>query len=411
MNIVKKIFCRLNQAFIRALRPTLPYREPELLGGMDEVILALIKHGVSRLMLVTDREIRDLGLSAPLEKLLNENTIAYTVYDGVESNPTSDHVEEGKDLYLREGCEALIAFGGGSVIDCAKGIGVRLARPDKPLRKMEGLLKVGRDIPLLIAIPTTAGTGSEATLSAVVADPETRRKYVINDFHLIPRYAVHAPEVTAFLPRHLTAITGMDALTHAVEVYIGRSVTKETRVAAEQAVKLIFENLETAYANGADLIARKNMLHASYLAGKAFARSYVGYVHAVAHSIGGYYGIPHGLANAVLMPYVLREYGSAVTKPLGRLAKTVEFVHPHVPDDIAAEAFISHIEEINRRMQLPATLKEVRREDIPMLAKYANRESNPLYPVPVLWNAKELERLYEWVLEEESEDLKNNVLS
>ena len=255
---------------------------------------------------------------------------------------------------------------------------------------MEGILKVNRRLPLLFAIPTTAGTGSETTLAAVIVDSATRHKYPINSFPLIPRYAVLDPRVTLTLPPFLTATTGMDALTHAVEAYIGRSTTSGTRSDAIKAVQLIFANIRIAYENGNDLKARRNMLYASYLAGCAFTKSYVGYVHAVAHSLGGKYNVPHGLANAVLLPHVLRAYGDSATKKLTELAHAVSLE--------TAEDFICAIEEMQKDLNIPATIPEIQAEDIPALAAYADKEGNPLYPVPKLMNAKELEQFYYCVM-------------
>lgn len=189
-----------------------------------------------------------------------------------------------------------------------------MTKPNQPLSRMKGILKVHKRLPLLIAIPTTAGTGSETTLAAVITDAKTRHKYAINDFPLIPRYAVLDPKVTLSLPPFITATTGMDALTHAVEAYIGNSTTPDTRKDALRAVKLIFSNLDTAYTDGSNVEARKNMLKASFYAGCAFTKSYVGYVHAVAHSLGGEYNVPHGLANAILLPFVLEAYGKKIQK-------------------------------------------------------------------------------------------------
>ena len=199
----------------------------------------------------------------------------------------------------------------------------------------------------------------------------------------------------------------MDALTHAVEAYIGRSTTRQTRDAAVLAICLIFENLERAYRDGKDLDARACMLKASYLAGTAFTKSYVGYVHAVAHSLGGRYGIAHGLANAVLLPIVLREYGASVYGKLARLARLTG-ISSAASDKEAAESFIEHIQKMNDDMKIPGTLQGIRKEDIPMLAAYADHEANPLYPVPVLWNASELERIYHLVQEEQKRDRTGN---
>lgn len=289
-------------------------------------------------------------------------------------------------------------------MDCAKALGARIVRPRKPLAKMEGLLHVMHRLPLLIAVPTTAGTGSETTLAAVITDETTHHKYPINDFSLIPAYAVLEPKVTTALPPQLTATTGMDALTHAVEAYIGNSTTAKTRAAAVEAIRLIFHNLPIAYENGQDLAARSHMLHAAYLAGIAFTQSYVGYVHAIAHSLGGKYGIAHGLANSVLLPVVLRSYGKAASKKLAELAKLTDLVDNHISEEEAAGRFITHIEEMNRKMQIPHTLPGIRTEDIPELSAYADHEANPLYPVPVLWDQAQLQHLYESVQEESEHD-------
>ena len=311
MNILRKVFHRAFNGVMRALIPIFPYHEPRLIDGLDGVIDLFKAGAITRVMLITDKGIRGLGLTKPLEELIRKNEISLTVYDETMPNPTSDNVEVARELYIKNECQALIAFGGGSAMDCAKAVGARVVRPGKKLEKMAGLIKICKRLPTFVAIPTTAGTGSETTVASVIVDSKTHHKYVINDFCLIPGDALLDPQVTVGLPKHLTSTTGMDALTHAVEAYIGRSRTNDTKAASEEAVKLIFENLERAYENGADIEARKNMLRASYLAGTAFTKSYVGYVHAVAHTLGGKYGVAHGLANAVLLPKVLRAYGKA----------------------------------------------------------------------------------------------------
>ena len=394
MNTPKKIFSRVFQGVMHVLIPVLPYREPKILNGLDKIPELLKENGISKVMLVTDRGIRGLGLTASLEKDLEESGIVCHVYDKTVPNPTSENVEEALKMYKSNGCEALIAFGGGSSMDCAKVVGARAVCPNKPLNKMAGLLRICKKLPLLIAVPTTAGTGSETTVASVIVDSETHHKYVINDFSLIPRYAVLDPTITKGLPGHLTSTTGMDALTHAVEVYVGRSKTKATKEASIKAVKLIFDNLERAYIDGSDLEARANMLHASYLAGTAFTKSYVGYVHAVAHTLGGKYGVAHGLANAILLPHVLRAYGESAHESLAELAKAVGLVSEETPIKDAAEAIISHIEGMNRRMGIPEKFNCIKAEDIPAMARLADKEANPLYPVPTLWDNTELEALY-----------------
>ena len=320
MNLFKKIYCRIFQGAFRLVLPILPYREPKILNSLDEIPDLLEKKNIKSAMLVTDSGIRGFGITKPLEDLMKKRKIKLAVYDQTRPNPTVQNVEEARELYQKEECECLIAFGGGSAMDYAKGLGARIAYPNKSMNKLKGLLKVRRKLPLLIAIPTTAGTGSETTLAAVITDSEKQHKYTLMDFNLIPHYAVLDPSVTFTLPPHLTSTTGMDALTHAVEAFIGRSTTRETRAKALEATKLVFENIEKAYKNGKDKEARANMLKAAYLAGIAFSKSYVGYIHAIAHSLGGQYNVPHGLANAVIMPYVLEEYGCSIYSKLHKLA-------------------------------------------------------------------------------------------
>ena len=279
-------------------------------------------------------------------------------------------------------------------MDCAKAVGARIVYPSRTVNRMKGLLRVWRRLPTLIAIPTTAGTGSEVTVTAVITDSEKKHKYTMNNFTMIPRYAVLDPEVTYTLPPHLTSTTGMDALTHAVEAYIGGSTTKETRRLALEATKLIFENIETAYRDGRNYEARKNMLHAAYIAGIAFSKSYVGYIHAVAHTLGGQYNVPHGLANAVLMPIVLDEYGPAVYRKLKDLAVAAGVASEADAPEQAAKVFIAAIRNLNRNMGIPRKLPGIKKEDISAMARHAAHEANPLYPVPVLMNAQQLEKFY-----------------
>lgn len=353
-----------------------------------------MRHKCTHVLIITDGGIMKLGLTRRLEKALKEAGIPYTIYDKTIANPTTVNVREALELYHKEGCDAIIGFGGGSSMDCAKAVGACAVKPNQSLAQMKGILKVHKKLPLLMAVPTTAGTGSETTLAAVITDADTRYKYAINDFPLIPRYAVLDPKVTLSLPPFITATTGMDALTHAVEAYIGNSTTIDTRRDALKAVKLIFENIDIAYEHGDNIQARRNMLHASFYAGCAFTKSYVGYVHAVAHSLGGQYNVPHGLANAILLPLVLREYGSCINKKLHRLAIAAGLADKNTPDHEAAELFIRAIEEMKERFGIVNIVKEIQETDIPKLAHYADKEANPLYPVPKLMDASELEKFY-----------------
>ena len=401
MNPFEQLFCRAFQLVFRAALPLLPYREPVELSGLAAVPPLLREKGFTAALLVTDRGVRSLGLTAPLESALTAQGISLAVYDGVVQNPTIDNVEAGRALYLSSGAQAIIAVGGGSAMDCAKAIGARIARPNKSVQRMKGLLRVLRRTPLMIAAPTTAGTGSETTLAAVITDPKARHKYPINDFALIPDYAVLDPQLTVGLPPQLTATTGMDALTHAVEAYIGRSTTKLTRAMAEKAVCLIHDNLLVAYQDGGNLTVRANMLEAAYCAGVAFTRSYVGYVHGVAHSLGGQYGVPHGLANAVILPCFLDAYGTAAERKLARLSRLCCVSAQQDGDAQAAQAFIAWIRGMNEAMRIPTVITQLREADIPQMARHAAQESNPLYPVPRLMDARELETMYRKLMPKE----------
>ncbi|MBQ8163956.1 MAG: iron-containing alcohol dehydrogenase [Clostridia bacterium] len=394
MFILKKIGCRIFQICFRAALPLLPYREPKIVSSCSELPCVFEKEKSQSVLIVTDAGIVKNGLVAPLEEVLKKSNIHYAIYDKTQPNPTVNNVEEAFSIYCENKCDTLIAIGGGSSMDCAKALGARVAYPKKPINKMGGVLRVLRRLPTLIAIPTTAGTGSETTLAAVITDSDTHHKYALMSFPLIPHYAVLDASLTYSLPPHLTSTTGMDALTHAVEAYIGRSTSKETRRLALEATKLIFENIENAYKNGHDHEAREAMLHAAYKAGVAFSKSYVGYIHAVAHSLGGRYGTPHGLANAVIMPYVLEEYGKCAYKKLHRLGIAAGVCSENDTHESGAKKFLEAIKELNLKMNIPDKISGIKEADIPEMAKHAEKEANPLYPVPRLMTRKELEGFY-----------------
>ena len=340
MHLARRAWCRTYQTVFRIALPILPYTEPRILEHAEDVPAVLQKRSIQKVLIVTDPGIARLGLTAPLETALASRGIGVTVYAETRANPTVSNVEEAASLYRESACQAIIGFGGGSAMDCAKGVGARIAQPNKPINKMRGLLRIHRRLPLLIAVPTTAGTGSEVTLAAVITDDGTHYKYPINDFVLIPRFAVHDPEFTRGLPASITGQTGMDALTHAVEAFIGRSTTPYTRKMARQAVQLIHDNLLEAYEHGDDMRARRNMLSAAYKAGVA--------------------------------PATAR-------------------------DSLAAEAFIDWVDRMNEALGIPKYVSGIRRSDIPEMAAHADAEANPLYPVPLLMDRLELERMYEVV--------------
>ncbi len=384
MHPFEKIYCRVFQLCFRLAMPFLPYREPKRLKKLEEIVPVLKERGLHHVLIVTDAGLRQTSAFTHLADILKSGGIVAAIYDRTRANPTVQNVEEAKELYRAEACQAIIAFGGGSAMDCAKAAAALVRAKFWGLRQLAGLLKVWHAMPPFFAIPTTAGTGSEVTLTAVITDPARRHKYTMNSFPLIPHYAVLDPAVTVSLPAHLTATTGMDALTHAVEAYIGGSTTRETRRLAREAVALVFTYLPKAYRDGGDLEAREKLLEAAYKAGIAFSKSYVGYVHAIAHSLGGEYNIPHGLANAVLLPKVLRAYGRTIDRQLAELARAA-----NVDGD-----FIDAIARMNATLGIPTSFPQIQAADVPRMARHAAAEANPLYPVPVLMTARELEAFY-----------------
>ena len=394
MNIFNKLYCRTFQFVFKVALPILPYRQPEILQSVEACAEKLAGANVGKVLIVSDEGVINCGLIDGLTSSLDGAGIAYSVYGKTMPNPTIAAVEEARKQYVDEGCQAIIAVGGGSPMDLAKACGARIARPQKSIKAMAGILHVRKKLPLLIAIPTTAGTGSETTIAAVITDGETHRKFAINDFPLIPKYAVLDYKLTLGLPKHVTAFTGMDALTHAVEAFIGRSTTKDTRRNAIDAVKLIYENLKTCYDEPSNISARRNMLFAAHYAGIAFTKSYVGYVHAVAHSLSGQYGLPHGLTCSVLLPVVLESYGKAAHKKLAILAREIGIADKSDSKAVAASKFIQWVYSMNDYFDFPRGFKEIKDEDIDQMSKYAAKEGNPLYPVPKLFSRKQLKQLY-----------------
>lgn len=394
MLALEKAFCRVYQKVFFVFQCFLDWSEPQLLTGPGAVkkLPALIKEkGLSKVLVVTDKGLTGLGLPNGLFEELTNAGIGYVVYDGVQPNPSIDNIEEARQMYVDNGCQGIIAFGGGSPMDCAKLAGARVVKPNQPVVKMRGVMKIMKKLPPFFAVPTTAGTGSETTLAAVVSNPKTHEKNACNDPVLRPKYAVLDPELTIGLPPHITSTTGMDALTHAVEAYIGKSNVAATRNYAEKATALIFSNLEAAYNDGKNIEARNNMLLASYYAGMAFTRAYVGYVHAVAHNLGGQYGIPHGLANAVILPVVLEKFGSAIYPQLAKLADIVGITGQ--TEEEKAKMFIAEIYAMNERMNIPKGFAQIKEEDIPIIVERALKEGNPLYPVPVIWDKDDMTAL------------------
>ncbi|MCR4938644.1 MAG: iron-containing alcohol dehydrogenase [Treponemataceae bacterium] len=399
-NIFKKVWCRLFQKVFKLAIPLMPYRKPDVIDSIRLVPETLRKEGCHSVVIVTDKSMLILGFMDRLKDILDKAGFRVFVFYGTDVNPTVKNIKEAYRIYKFNKCDSIVALGGGSSMDCAKALGVCAAYPDREISSFRGILKVRRKLPTLVAIPTTAGTGSETTLAAVIRDQKKKEKYAISSFPLIPKYAVLDPSLTVTLPPSITAATGMDALTHAVEAYIGGSTTEVTRRHALHAVSLIFGNLEKAWSDGQNLEARRNMLQAAFEAGYAFTVSYVGYVHAMAHALGGMYNIAHGVANAAILPVVLKAYGKAAEKKLAELAVAAGVATENTPLSEAAFAFISAVEEKNRTFGIKSEFKELRIADIPALSRMAEKEGNPLYPVPVIWSRGSLQKAFMRLLPE-----------
>ena len=387
-----KVYCRIYQGVMKIGMYFLPWKMPETLEGADSIkrLPAWIKEkGFKNVLIVTDHNLVKLHLLDSLFEKLQEEELHYVLYDGIEPNPTDVNVEEGVALYLKHHCDAMIAFGGGSPMDCAKGIGARIAKPHKSVAQLQGLFKVLKRIPIIFTVPTTAGTGSETTIAAVITDSNTHHKASINDISLMPKYAVLDPKLTIGLPPQVSATTGMDALCHAVEAYTNNTYnSKVEKDLSRKAVKLIYDNLYKVYLDGSDLQGRQNLQRAAFYAGRAFTRGSVGYVHAIGHTLGGLYGTPHGLAMSILLPLVMKQYGSAAHKRLAELCDVCGIQAKGQSDADKANAFIAWMEDLKVKMNIPK-YPDIKEKDLDQIVEWAYKEGNPLYPIPVTWSKDE----------------------
>ena len=362
----------------------IPIPQPTLLvgpGSSGRLGQAIAGFGHSKILIVTDSIISKLGLLKPLTDALSAGGANYVVFDEITPDAPIPLIEKGIAFYKEHECDAIVAFGGGSSMDASKAIAVAVSNP-KPLRQLAGYLKGLRAPVKIYAVPTTAGTGSEVTVAAVISDPETHKKLVIVDPRMVPKMAALDPSLMTGLPPHITAATGIDALTHAVEAFVGHWTTGYSDGMALTAVGLIFENLRVAYNDGANLAAREKMALASTYAGFAFTRANVGYVHAIAHQFGGLYHTPHGLANAIMLPYVLKYSSPVITERLATLALRAKVGTEDESSEVLAQKFLDAVDQLNRDLGIPTYLAALKESDIPALAKAACWEAHTGYPVP-----------------------------
>jgi alcohol dehydrogenase class IV len=362
----------------------IPFPRPVSFVGPDSS-LALCREiassGIKRLVLVTDGPLRKLGVIDPMLAALKAAGVKVAVFDKIEPDPGYEMIEAGVAFLSDHRAEAVIAVGGGSSIDGAKTM-VACYANDRHPSELVGLFKVRRSGVPFYAVPTTAGTGSEVTVAAVVTDKEAQQKHSIIDPKLVPQMVALDPKLMTGLPPHITAATGMDALTHAVEAYISTLATAETDALARAATAAIVRNLPLAYKNGSDLDVRERMALASFNAGLAFTRAGVGYVHAIAHQMGGLYHVPHGLANAIIMPYVLDYSLPACAGRLAELARCAGIGTQKDDDTALARKFVAHVRKMNAQMGIPTTIKQLRREDFDTIIDRALGEAHGTYAVP-----------------------------
>jgi alcohol dehydrogenase class IV len=373
----------------------IPIPQPTLLvgpGSSGRLGQSIAGMGHSKILIVTDSIISKLGLLNDLTNALTAGGADFVVFDEITPDAPIPLIEKGIDFYRANGCDAIVAFGGGSSMDASKAIAVAVAN-NKPLRQLAGYFKGLRAPVKIYAVPTTAGTGSEVTVAAVISDPEKHRKLVIVDPRMVPKMAALDPSLMTGLPPHITAATGIDALTHAIEAFVGNWTTPYSDGMALSAVGLIFENLRTCYTDGKNLAAREKMALASTYAGFAFTRANVGYVHAIAHQFGGLYHTPHGLANAIMLPLVLKFSAPAITERLALLAVRAKVGSEDEDKDVLAQKFLDAVDQLNADLGIPTTLAALKESDIPALAKAACWEAHTGYPVPRYMSQEECEDL------------------
>ncbi len=377
------IYYKLRAFLVTWLMRILPRKAPVVFKGPNSALVLceqVAVLGFSKVIIVTDDFLGSSGILDGIKNALIEQGVEYVVYDGVLPDPTFDKVQEGQQLLATEGCQAVLAVGGGSVLDAGKMVAMLHTNPGD-LKSFDGIQKCKNPGVPLFAIPTTAGTGSEITLAAIISDPISHDKVVVVDSKMIPGYIALDPEIMKGLPPGITAATGMDALTHAVESYLTTSSTESTEISAKAAIRLIFKHLVRAYQDGSDLEARDAMALAAFYAGSAFTTTSLGYVHAIAHQFGRVCATPHGNANAMVLPEVLTAYGDCVHQRLADLALLVGIGSDNDTTADLATSFIQAIREMRDEMEMPLKPKGLKQEDVPTIVNEAVSEAGNLYPV------------------------------
>ncbi|HIF5954759.1 TPA: iron-containing alcohol dehydrogenase [Vibrio parahaemolyticus] len=390
--MLKHCLYRSHTKGLKIAAHVLPLPRPTLFSGsgaVSELLEAISDLGFRRLLLVTDEGLVRIGMVGKVLEQTQGVGLQVGVFSEVKPDPTYDQVEDGLRVYNASQSEAILALGGGSAIDCAKVIAARVSNK-RSIKKLSGLFKVWRTPAPLFVIPTTSGTGSEVTIAAVVSDPDTHLKTPLMDPKLVPIMAALDPDLLIGLPAKITADTGIDALTHAVEAYISCNSTPETQAYSVAAIKLIFRYLPKAVAQGGDIEARYKMAMASYYAGLAFTKASLGYVHAFAHNLGARYGLPHGMANGLALLPVLKFSLPEIEDELRTLAEKTNI---NTKDKPSAEHFLEQIESLYDAIGIEKCTTAIKQDDIEDLVDLILKEAHWNYPVPKFMNSEECARL------------------
>ena len=400
---IKKGSYRAYQSIMKIALRVIPYPKQKVLTGSGcilEIPAVLKEEKIEKILLVCSKSVRRRGMLDGLIEGLEKENIAYVIFEDIQPNPTIRNVEKGYQAYINHKCQGIVAIGGGSPLDCAKIIGVKVGNPTITYEAMKHISAIKKPMPYFIAVPTTAGTGSESTVASVITNANNHSKYPVVSMFLMPSCAVLDETLTLDLPKDITAYTGMDALTHAIEAYIGRFGTVYTNEEALKAIKMIFENLEEAYLHGENVIIRKNMLIASNHAANAFTRAYTGYVHTVSHALSAIYNVGHGKTNAIILPHMLKYYGKSIESKLAEIAIYTGLGKAEEEQALLAQKVIDKIQRMNENMNIPSKVEELKEKDIQVVVSKALKEGNPSNPVPKIMNYEEMERVVRGLMNE-----------
>ena len=392
---MKELYFKFRAVVVTWLLRLLPRNPPIVFKGINSALtlceqVAVL--GYTKVIIVTDNFLGGSGILDGIKATLSKHEVEFVVFDGVLPDPAFDQVQEGEAKLRTERCQAVIAVGGGSVLDAAKMMAMLNTNPGT-LESFDGIQKSKNPGLPLFAIPTTAGTGSEITLAAVITDPVSHRKIPIVDGKMIPGYIALDAEIMKGMPPGITAATGMDALTHAVESYLSKASSATSEEHARAAIRLIFKHLLRAFHDGGDMEARDGMAMAAFYAGAAFGKTSVGYVHGIAHQLGRVCGTPHGNANAMVLPEVLAAYGDCIHQRLADMAGFAGIGEAGDGTSVLAGKFIQAIVDMRTEMELPLQPKDLKAGDIPGIVDEAIAEAGSLYPVPRYMSEAEITRI------------------